>query len=174
MGSHIGAAPAHSTGRAHAMELRAGVAATGHFGLELDIRKLDPNERLTVKSWLDFYKSARDLIHGGEVWLGEAGDGVVWQAHGSSAEFLLFVFRIDPTAERYAPAIRLPMADPGRRYHVSVAEGWRRRGWMTGGELFLDLAGGGAEIDGAWLKDAGFALPPMLAESAVVFRVRAL
>ncbi len=174
MGSHVGAAPAHATGRTQSMELRAGVAATGHFGLELDIRRLDPNERLTVKAWMDFYKSERDLIHGGDTWLGEAGDGVLWQAHGSPDELIVFVFRIDPTAERYAPAIRLPMADPGRRYHVSVAEGWRRRGWMTGGAFFVDLAGGGVEIGGAWLKEAGLPLPPMLAESAVVFRIKAL
>lgn len=174
MGSHIGAAPAHATGRAQSMELRAGVAATGHFGLELDIRKLDANERLTVNSWMDFYKRSRDLIHFGDSWLGEAGDGVLWQAHGSPAEFLLFVFRIDPTTERYAPAIRLPMADGGRRYHVAVAEGWQRRGWMSGGGFFVDLAGAGACISGAWLKEAGLALPPMLAESAAVFRIKAL
>lgn len=174
MGSHVGAAPAHSTGRVQSMELRAGVAATGHFGLELDLRKLDANERLSVKSWMEFYKRARDLIHGGDIWLGEAGDGVLWQAHGAPGEFLLFIFRLDPTAERYAPTVRLPLADPSRRYHVSVAEGWRRRGWMMGGDFFADLARGGVEISGAWLKEAGLALPPMLAESAVVYRFRAL
>ena len=173
MGSHVGASPAHSTGRAQSMELRAGVAATGHFGIELDIRTLDPNERLTVKSWMDFYKRSRNLIHAGDCWVGEAGDGVLWQAHGSAAEFLLFVFRIDPMAERYPPTIRLPMADAARRYHVAVAEGWRRRGWMTGGEFFGELAGSGAHISGAWLREAGLALPPMLAESAVVIRISA-
>lgn len=173
MGSHVGASPAHSTGRAQSMELRAGVAATGHFGFELDIRRLDPNDLATARSWMEFYKRHRRLIHGGEVLLGEAGDGVFWQAHGHATDFLLFVFRIDPAADRYAPSIRLPMADPARRYHVSVEQGWQRRGWMTGGDFFADLAGAGVEIAGAWLKEAGLSLPPMLAESAAVFRVAA-
>jgi alpha-galactosidase len=166
MGSHIGAAAAHSTGRSQPMELRAGVAATGHFGLELDIRRLDPNERLSTQSWIEFYKQRRHLIHGGDVWLGESGDGVQWQAHGSPSDFLLFVFRLEPTAERYAPS--------AKAYHVSIEQGWQRRGWMTGGAFFADIEGGGLEIAGAWLKDAGLALPPMLAESCAVFRIRAL
>ncbi len=173
MGSHVGASPAHSTGRSAPMELRAGVAATGHFGLELDIRALEPNDRLTVERWVRFYKESRAVMHGGEVWLGEAGDSVLWQAHGSPADILLFVFRVDPQAERYAPQLLLPMLDPSRVYRVRIAEGWRRRGFMTGGALFEAIAGEGATLSGAWLARAGLPLPPMLAESVAVFRVSA-
>jgi alpha-galactosidase len=174
MGSDVGAAPAHSTGRKHPIELRAAVAATGHIGLELDICTLNANERMTIKSWIDFDRCTRNLIHGGDIWLGEAGEGVLWEAHGSPDDFLLFVFRINPTSERYAPTVRLPMAKPAIRYKVSLAEGWQRRGWISGGGSFADLAGAGADIRGAWLREAGLALPPMLAESAVVFRFSAL
>jgi alpha-galactosidase len=156
------------------MEFRAGIAATGHFGVELDIRSLDANDRLTAESWLKFYKSRRGLIHGGDLWLGEAGDGVVWQAHGKPDDLLLFVFRLEPTAERHAPAICLPMLDTARHYRVRIDQGWQRRGWMTGGAFFVELATEGVEFSGDWLRSAGLPMPPMLAESAVVFRLSAL
>jgi alpha-galactosidase len=174
LGSHVGAAPAHATGRAQSMELRAGIAATGHFGVELDIRSLDANDRLTAESWLKFYKSHRGLIHGGDLWLGEAGDGVVWQAHGKPDDLLLFVFRLEPTAERHAPAICLPMLDTARHYRVRIDQGWQRRGWMTGGAFFVELAAEGVEFSGDWLRSAGLPMPPMLAESAGVFRLSTL
>ncbi|MFN3958889.1 MAG: alpha-galactosidase [Parvularculaceae bacterium] len=173
MGSHIGAAPAHSTGRTHAMELRAGVAATGHLGLELDIRSLDANDRLTIGSWIEFYKRSRGLIHSGAIWIGDEIDGLLWQAHGAPEDFILFVLRVDPTRERFAPTIRLAMADPVRRYRVRIEQGWQRRGWVMGGDFFNRLSDDGAEISGAWLNRSGLPMPPMLADSAVVFRLTA-
>lgn len=174
MGSHVGAATAHATGRTHPMELRAGVAATGHFGVELDIRALDPNERLALQEWMTFYKAHRVLIHGGEVWLGEAGDGIVWQAHGTSSDILLFVYRIEPAIERYAPLLRLPMLEKSRPYRVMLAAGWRRRGWMKGGQYFDAIAESGVVEDGAWLAASGLPAPPMLADSVAVYRLTAL
>ncbi len=44
MGSHIGAIPAHATGRCQSLGLRAAVAMPGHFGIELDPRQLDDAE----------------------------------------------------------------------------------------------------------------------------------
>ncbi len=173
MGSHVGASPSHATGRMHPMELRAGVAATGHFGFELDIRGLDANERLTAESWLKFYKERRALLHAVDVWLGDRVDGVLWQAHGAADDLLLFVFRVEPTAERLAPSIRLRMLDSSRRYRVRIEQGWQRRGWMTGGAFFGDLAAKGVDCSGAWLREAGLPMPPMLADSALVFRITA-
>lgn len=173
MGSHVGAAPAHSTGRMQPVDFRAGVAAPGHFGLELDIRALAPNDRLALSRWIGLYKANRDLLHRGAVWRGEAGDGVTWQAHGSSAELLLFIYRIEPAAERYAPSLRLRMADPRRRYRVRYAD-QPRLALFAGQAPFFDALGAdGAVLDGAWLAEAGLPLPPMPAESVVVIRLTA-
>ncbi|MDZ7628492.1 MAG: alpha-galactosidase [Parvularculaceae bacterium] len=173
MGSHIGAAPAHSTGRAHSLELRAAVAATGHFGLELDIRSLESNDRRELEGWIAFYKASRDLIHGGDVWLGEAGDSVFWQAHGSPESLLLFAYRVEAAADSFPPTLCLPMLEETMTYHVQIVQGWNRRGWITGGALFQALAGEGAPFSGAWLKRSGLPLPPMMAGSAAVFSVKA-
>jgi alpha-galactosidase len=173
MGSHVGASPAHSTGRAQAIDFRAGVAVTGHFGLELDIRTLEPNDRLALERWIAFYKEHRSALHRGGVWRGEAGDGVAWQAHGARQDLFLFVYRIEPTAERYAPSIKLPMLDRGRSYRArySIAP---RLTLLSGHSAFQDaLAADGATIDGAWLGEVGLPMPPMHAESVVVLRLTA-
>lgn len=173
MGSHVGAAPAHSTGRTQPIDFRAGVAATGLFGLELDIRALQPNDRLALERWIAFYKDNRAALYSGGVWLGDVGDGAVWQAHGSSQDLFLFIFRIYPTAERYAPNIRLPMLDRGRDYRVRYVFGPRLT-LISGQSPFQDaLAADGATIAGAWLAEMGLPMPPMHAESVVVLRATA-
>lgn len=173
MGSHVGAAPAHSTGRLQPIDFRAGVAATGHFGVEFDIRPLEPNDRLTLKNWIAFYKANRDFVHRSEVWRGDAGDGVVWQAHGASSEILLFVYRIEPASERYAPILPLPMLDRARAYRVRFEIGPRLSLHSGQTKIFESLGAEGLTVDGAWLISSGLPLPPMPAESVVVFRVTA-
>ena len=153
MGSHVGASPAHSTGRGQAMEFRCGVALPGHFGVELDVRKLAADERDRLAAGIARYKALRGRLHRGRVWLGEAGDGLVWQAHGEAATLLLLVTRTLPTTWRHQPHVRLPMVVPGRRYTV------RREGDVV------------AVMDGALLVRIGFAVPPMGAEQVIVFDV---
>lgn len=173
MGSHVGEAPAHATGRAQPIEFRAGVASTGHFGLELDIRRLAANDRLALERWIAFYKQNRPVIHGGGVWSGDAGDGVVWQAHGSQADLLLFIFRVEPAAERFAPVIPLAMLDPARAYHVRFLIAPRLTLSAGQAALFQAIGGDGVTFDGAWLAASGLPIPPMPAESVVVYRLTA-
>ena len=155
MGSHVGASPAHSTGRGQAMDFRCGVALPGHFGVELDVRHLDQAERAGLTSGIARYKALRDRLHHGRVWLGEAPDGLVWQAHGSAQDLVLLVTRTVPTTRRHQPHLRLPMAEPDRRYTI-VSEGR---------EI--------ATMDGAWLRQVGFAVPPLNGEAVLVCEVRA-
>ena len=110
MGAHVGAVPAHTTGRTQSMAFRAAVALPGHFGVELDVRHLEPQARDELKAWIGLYKRWRDRLHHGRVWRGELDDGIVWQVHGDrdADELLLFAYRVRPTSHRYMPA--LPMA----------------------------------------------------------------
>ncbi len=151
MGSHIGASPAHATGRSQSMDFRGAVAMAGHLGVELDVRKLDDVDRAKLAQWIAAYKLHRDRLHHGKIWTGEAGDGLLWQAHGSVEALLLFVTRIDPQTQRHAPVVKLPMLDAGKRYRVND-----------------DV------IDGAWLVAHGLVLPPMKAESCHLVRLTAL
>lgn len=151
MGSHVGAAPAHATGRIQAMRFRNHVALPGHFGVELDLRKLTERDLARLGEGIARYKALRDRIHRGKVWQGEGADGLLWQAYGSSTDLVLMVTRINPQTQRHAPALRLPMLDPDRSYHV-----------------------GEKEYSGAWLMQYGLDLPPRRGEDGLVLEVTAL
>lgn len=151
MGAHVGSAPAHSTGRSQSMDFRAGIALPGHFGVELDVRTLEGAERSALRHWIALYKQHRNQLHQGNMWLGEAGDGIIWQAHGTVEDLLLFVIRVAPNAQKHLPTLRLDMLDPARRYSVD------------------DVI-----YDGAWLIASGLPLPKMMAETCRLYRVIAL
>ncbi len=149
MGSHIGASPAHETGRSQSMDFRGAVALPGHFGVELDVRKLSDADRTRLAKWIARYKAHRDRLHCGKVWLGEGDDNLWWQAHGDTDGLLLLVYRVVPQSHRHAPVVRLPMLDASRRYRVD-----------------------GVEYDGAWLIQHGLVLPTMKAETSLMIEVK--
>lgn len=151
MGSHVGAAPAHATGRIQKMSFRNHVALPGHFGVELDLRKLNARDLARLGEGIARYKALRGRLHNGQVWQGEGPDGLLWQAHGSAAELVLLVTRIEPQQQRHAPGLRLPMLDPARHYRI-----------------------GDAVHHGAWLVQHGLDLPPLRAESGLVLELTAL
>ena len=150
MGAHVGASPAHATGRSQSMDFRAGVALPGHFGVELDVRKLDEADTAALKQWIATYKTHRDRLHRGKVWQGEAGDGLLWQAHGEADDIILLLYRIAPQSWRHAPPVQLPMLDPAKRY-----------------------ACGDVVHDGAWLAANGLPTVPMKAERFQLVQIKA-
>lgn len=155
MGAHVGAATAHSTGRTQSLRFRAGVALSGHMGVELDARRVTGADRDVLKQWIATYKRLRDQLHGSRVWMGEAGDHVVWQAHGDASDLLLLVYRIAPTQQRHQPYVRLDMLDRARDYVIE------RDGKPP------------QDASGAWLERVGLPLPAMWGEQALVYQVRA-
>lgn len=154
MGSHVGASPAHSTGRSQSMAFRCGVALPGHFGVELDARGLGETERKELMADIARYKALRERLHQGRVWMGDVGDGVVWQAHGSAEDMVVLVTRTQPTTMRHQPNLRLPMALPGRTYTIASEKGVL------------------ASMDGGWLARVGMAVPPLPGEAVLVLEVR--
>ncbi len=151
MGSHVGAAPAHATGRIQTMRFRNHVALPGHFGVELDLRKLGEHDLERLGEGIARYKALRDRLHRGQVWQGAGADGLLWQAHGTAEALVLMITRIDPQTQRHAPGLRLPMLDATRRYRI-----------------------GETEYAGAWLVQHGLALPPLRGEDGLVLEVTAL
>jgi alpha-galactosidase len=170
MGAHVGASPAHSTGRRQSMNFRAAVAAPGHFGVELDVRKLGEADREKLRRWISFYKEYRGLLHARETWLGEADHETVWQAHGTPEDLVVFVYRVAPVSDRFGPVLRLAMLDETRRYRVKMIAEAGAGVFGARGALFGRLREEGVEFDGAWISNAGLPLPPMRAESAVILR----
>jgi alpha-galactosidase len=154
MGSHIGTAPAHSTGRSQALDFRAAVALQGHFGLEFDLVKTGAEERARIASWVAFYKQWRHLLHA-QVWQGDAGDLICWHAAGGVDEWMLIVYRKQPATFRHMPPVRLPFVVRDAQYKIARVD--------------LDAPDDSAVYGGSWLAQAGMPIPPMNAESAVIY-----
>ncbi len=100
---------------------------------------------------------------------------MVWQAHGDEAarDLVVLVYRLTPTTHRYTPPLRLPMLNESLIYGVQRIDSTARE-WTSSP---LDEALRGASendpvfVHGAWLVQAGLALPRMLAESAAIYRI---
>ncbi|MCW1401894.1 alpha-galactosidase [Novosphingobium sp. MW5] len=170
MGSHIGASPAHATGRSQSLAFRAAVAMPGHFGIELDPRRLNAEERAELADWIGFHKQWRALLHQGQVWLGEGADGLVWQAQGRGDEFLLFAVRTTPALDRRPQPLKLPFLAGAGRCDLDllrIASGSQQHA-IPLPELWQQTA----SFSGSWLAHAGLPMPPLGAETAAIFHVK--
>ena len=174
MGSHIGASPAHATGRSQSMAFRAAVACMGHLGVELDPGALTTAEREELAEWIAFYKRWRNILHGTPVDLGEGTDGLVWQAQGGEAEKLLFAIRTTPPQDRRPQPLRLPFAAANARWNVSLlALAEHPEHGLPRAGLFDRMAQAPVRFSGSWLAAAGLPMPVQKAESVAIFRLEA-
>ncbi len=173
MGSHIAASPAHATGRRHSLAFRAAMAMCGHLGVEMDPRTLNAEERAELAEWICFHKQWRDLLHAGRAWLGEGADGVVWQAQGTSDEFLLFVIRNEPPQDRRPLPLPLPFLEPGiwdvRLLRIAGGDDGHA---AHSAPLFGAMKAAPVALDADWLRANGLPLPPAKAQTASLFHLR--
>lgn len=65
MGSHVSASPNHQNGRMTSIDTRGHVAMSGLLGYELDLLRIDEDEKEAMRKQIDFYKKHRDLIQYG-------------------------------------------------------------------------------------------------------------
>ncbi len=173
MGSHVGASPAHATGRGQALGFRAAVALPGHFGVELGPATLDAVDSTTLAAWIARFKGLRDRLHSGRTWLGEGADGILWHAVGEPDDLTLLVIRVDPARDRRPQPLRLPMLAGRGLMQVrleSIDE--TRHGSRPSAPLFEAMAADGVSLRGDWLAEVGLPLPAMNAESVAIFRLK--
>lgn len=170
MGSHIGASPAHATGRSQSLAFRAAVAMPGHFGIELDPCRLGADELAELSDWIGFHKQWRGLLHGGRVWLGEGADGLVWQAQGRDDEFLLFAIRTAPALDRRPQPLKLPFLAQAGSCEVELLR--IASGYQQHKVPLPELWRAAAQFSGSWLAHAGLPMPPLGAESVAIFHLR--
>jgi alpha-galactosidase len=175
MGAHVGASPAHATGRRHTLGFRAGVALPGHFGVELDPDKLPETERAELAGWIAFHKQWRHLLHLQTLLMGEGPDGLLWQASGDGNGWVLFVTRIAPPQDRRPQPLTLPFLAGAGPVHARILAraGTLPHKGFGEPELLAALSGDGVTFPANWLAHAGLPLPPLLAESVAVFHLKA-
>ncbi len=176
VGSHVGPARSHTTGRVHDLSFRAATALFGHFGMELDVTALDDHERAALAEAIGVYKDARELLHTGEVVRADHPDSAAW-VHGvvaadRSEALFAYVQLATSVAEAPAPA-RLPGLDPDRVYRAEpVSVGGAPRAMHAAPPGWL--ADGAVELSGRALEAAGLAMPVLAPEQALVLRLRTL
>ena len=67
LGTHVGPAPDHSTGRHLGLDFRAGTAIWGHLGIEWDLTTTSREDLDRLAGWVDLHKRHRHLLHTGRV-----------------------------------------------------------------------------------------------------------
>ena len=169
MGAHVGASPAHATGRSQSLGFRAAVALPGHFGVELDPARLAVADLTSLADAIACYKGLRDRLHRGRTWLGEGADGLYWQAVGATDELILFVIRIAANDNVQPEPLRLPMCAGMGRLGVSLID-------VAGSPAPLDpwletTRATPQPVDGDRLATFGLPLPPMTAETVAIFSI---
>ncbi len=123
LGTHIGPNPSHQTGRTHNLSFRATTALFGHAGIEWDISNLSQEEISTLKSWADFYKKNRKLLHNGKnVRIDYPDDsGFLYGVVSADKSHALFSYvQLRTSIAVHPPVIILRELDPLRQYKVSA------------------------------------------------------
>ena len=172
IGSHVGAARAHTTHRTATLGFRLATALFASAGIEWDLLQASKAELKVIAAWADTYREYRDLLHHGVLVRGDQADpaqvvqGVV-SPNSGSCPVLLCTCSTAPSRLRRR-AISLPGLDPDRVYRVrplalgEVAFVQHRASPWWPGEVVLT---------GRVLGELGIAMPMLAPENAVVLAV---
>ncbi|OYU41331.1 MAG: alpha-galactosidase [Pseudorhodobacter sp. PARRP1] len=123
VGSHVGARKSHTTGRVHPMSLRAWVAATRHFGFEMDLRALTEAESQTLARVTAWWKSNRDwLMRAATLRLDSADPAVLaeMQLAEDGSQFLLASAQMEMSRQILPKPLRLTGLDPSAHYVIRL------------------------------------------------------
>jgi alpha-galactosidase len=106
MGAHVSASPNHQTLRRSDLESRFNVAAFGVLGYELDITRLNRQQKEAIRGQISFYKAHRSLLQYGHFTrvklANSTANHVVWAVSNRDKSELLVLF-----------AQKLAQANPG-------------------------------------------------------------
>ncbi len=171
LGSHVGSAPAHTTGRSQSLSFRLSTALLGHAGIEWDLSQASESDRAALTVWSALYKQSRDLIHSGRLVRGDDdGDptvtGVVAQ---DGAEAMYWVTCLTSAHAAVRPPRRLPGLDPSARYRVSVVDvGAQPEIYWGTSPAWVES---GITASGSVLGAVGLEMPHLHPDETVVLRV---
>ena len=172
VGSHVGAATAHTTHRTHSLAFRAATALFGHFGIEWDLRLASKEELTELTDWVALYKEERELIHTGTSVRCDL-ETSYW-AHGvvspDRARGLFAFVSLDTGVAAQPGRIRLPGLDPETVYRIEPIH-------LSSEALVRNAAGPPAWwtdptcVSGRTLASVGLQAPMLYPEQALVLRL---
>ncbi|MGC0397427.1 alpha-galactosidase [Streptomyces sp. SAI-126] len=173
VGSHIGAARSHTTGRTHDLAFRAGTALFGHLGIEWDLTRASESERTELARWVSLHKQLRGLLHTGRVVHVDHADPALWAQGVISHDRTEAVFALTAVATSVAAhpgTLRLPDLDPHTTYRLRLlppadqAPGMERGtpAWCTKN---------GITLPGSVLERVGIQLPTLHPEQLILLHL---
>jgi len=174
MGSHIGPHRAHTSGRTHDLTFRAISALFCHAGLEWDITTTTAAERDALRSWADFYKSNRELLHHGRMVRVDHQDSAM-SVHGVVAHdqtrAVFAIVQESVSSSRRPLHARFPGLDPDRMYTVEeVMPAGEPRLWQQGRTPWAQSP---LRLSGRVLAEVGVVTPILQSEQAGLFAITA-
>ena len=123
LGTHVGPTHGHQTHRTADISFRVLNALFGHAGIEWNILEATEHEIATLKSFINFYKANRALLHSGNIARSDVGNGYLYGTIAQDKSEALFTYMQLTTTEGFAPLVaHLHGLDPKRRYKVKVVE----------------------------------------------------
>jgi alpha-galactosidase len=171
MGAHVGPPQAHTTGRRHDLDLRAGTALVGHFGIEWDIASASDAERHALREWVDAYRRLRPLLHSGDVVHADHPDPALWVLGVVAPDRRHAVYQVVATATSVvAPPgrVTLPGLDPDLTYQVeALVPGGAPPAW---GRTWTQQP---LRVRGSVLTRAGVQAPALWPEHLITLEVSA-
>ena len=175
IGAHVGADPAHTTGRRQGIDFRCGTALFGHLGVELDLNAASDHDRARLAEWIALYKRVRGWIHHSNLVQVDHPDrafvisGVI---DPDRSRALFGVAAVATSVNAPPERLRLPGLDAGTSYQVAlcppgdVVAGINQRPtpWLADG----------VTLTGRQLGVVGVQLPDLYPEQLVLFSVQAV
>jgi alpha-galactosidase len=179
IGTHVGTARSHTTGRVSDLSFRLVSTLFGHAGVEWDLSTATMDELTVVARWAALYKSTRQLVAEGTVVNADLPDdatilrGVV--GDGGAAALFLWA-RLRSSVSDQSGRVRMPGLDPDAGYSVRLLEpfGPARRSTAADPGWVADAGPDGTEFAGSLLMHAGLPLPDLAPESALLVELRRL
>ncbi|MGI8948859.1 MAG: alpha-galactosidase, partial [Ornithinimicrobium sp.] len=178
IGTHVGAAQAHTTGRHTHLDFRCLTALFGHAGIEYDISALDEEELARIAGWVGVHQRLRGLLHGGRTVRLDERDGA-W-LHGvvapDRAHAVYAFVRLVTGADALPGLVRLPGLDPELDYAVRAIDPTRRDDVPVRGEAMSQPAWcsqEGVVLRGRALARYGLAMPVLNPAAGLLIEVTA-
>lgn len=174
LGSHVGPAKCHITGRKLSMELRVATAFFGHMGLEVDLSKETDRDLEILKRGLELHRSYRDLIHSGEYYrISTKPEANAFSIVSEDRrEALLSYCQMASNRATLPPNIRFADLDKDALYRIRIIWPAPVRAISQPSILdAMDLTGDGLLLSGTLLMNVGLQLPLLHPETCLIFHL---
>ncbi len=175
MGSHVGPAWCHTSGRGFHPDFRALVASYGHMGLELDLRNVSDADMAIFVRAVERYKADRALWHSGVYHRITTVDPDLLGAcvvSGDKRSARVVMMQTDRPRSVVPPSIMVPGLDPQAHYRVTLQTPDHVA--LHGSRRFDNpLMEGTLELSGSVLANAGIQLPVLYAQTGIALALEA-